>query len=118
MPPSWFQAPASRLVSPTPKLEKLVDFCGVLHHAVLDSGLVPTAILSFFLNKSLANARYYQEIVEGKRRRTGPRMAGLALGIPDLGPSVVMPDAQLAPNKCGLQSCACTTPVASQIFLV
>lgn len=81
-------------------------------HAALDGGPVPTVISLFFLNKSLASVRYYEEIV-------GKKVAwdrGVGTGHPDLGPSVVMPGAQMAPSKYGLQSCACTVPVASQII--
>lgn len=89
----------------------MIDSCRALH-AALDGGPVPTVISSFFLNKSLASLRYYEEMV-GKR---WPGIEELALDIPDLGPSVVMPGDQMAPNKYGLQSCACTVPVASQII--
>lgn len=88
-----------------------MDSCRALHTA-LDGGPVPTVISSFFLNKSLASVRYYEEMV-GKR---WPGIEELALDIPDLGPSVLMPGDQMAPNKYGLQSCACTVPVASQII--
>lgn len=97
------------------EVEKLVDSCRAPPHAALDSGPVPTEIPSFFLNQSLASVRYYEEMV---KRRRWPGIVELAPGIPDLGPSVITPGAQMAPNKYGLQSCACTMPVASQIFPV